>query len=103
MLPPAHCLVFTPGSEPQIRQYWSLSFSEHPEIEDWSEQETVDRLLELLQRRVERRLISDVPFSTRRGGAVRSVSSIHRPTTAHPYELSTGNDRCPQGCRFCRT
>lgn len=84
MLPPAHCLVFTPGTEPQIRQYWSLSFSEHPEFNDWSEEETVDRLLELLKRGVERRLMSDVPVGFFLSGGIDSSLS-----TAIAAEMSS--------------
>lgn len=63
MLPPAHALLFRPGTEPEISRYWNVDFSSN-ETADWPEDKLVERLLALLRRGVERRLMSDVPIGS---------------------------------------
>jgi asparagine synthase (glutamine-hydrolysing) len=59
MLPPAHRLVFVPGSRPAVSRYWTLSFAPFERID---EEEAVEELLRLLRAAVKRRLLSDVPI-----------------------------------------
>src|SRR5687768_3603802 len=60
MLPPAHRLVYRPGTEPAISRYWGLSFAPADDSSR-DEHEVVDELLTLLRRAVRRRFMSDVP------------------------------------------
>ena len=85
MLPPAHLLLYRPGSPVTIRRYWDVDFSGSPETADLSEEEIVDRLLDLLRRGVERRLMSDVPIGFFLSGGIDSSLS-----TALAAELSPG-------------
>ena len=85
MLPPAHLLVYRPGAPPAIRRYWDVDFSPSTEAAEMTEGEIVDRLLELLRRGVERRLMSDVPIGFFLSGGIDSSLS-----TALAAELSTG-------------
>jgi asparagine synthase (glutamine-hydrolysing) len=85
MLPPAHLLVYRPGAPPAIRRYWDLDFSPSAEAAEMTEGEIVDRLLELLRRGVERRLMSDVPIGFFLSGGIDSSLS-----TVLAAELSSG-------------
>jgi hypothetical protein len=85
MLPPAHLLVYRPGAAPVIRRYWDVDFSPSAEAAEMSEGEIVDRLLELLRRGVERRLMSDVPIGFFLSGGIDSSLS-----TVLAAELSSG-------------
>ncbi len=85
MLPPAHLLVYRPGAPSVIRRYWDLDFSPSAEAAEMTEGEIVDRLLELLRRGVERRLMSDVPIGFFLSGGIDSSLS-----TVLAAELSTG-------------
>lgn len=85
ILPPAHRLVFRPGAAPEIRRYWDVDWSGAAEAADMTEDQIVDRLLELLRRGVERRLMSDVPIGFFLSGGIDSSLS-----TALAAELSRG-------------
>src|SRR5437867_2448706 len=61
ILPPAHLLVYRRGEEPQVRRYWKLQFAGRANLEAASEEELVDRFLDLLRTGIRRRLMSDVP------------------------------------------
>src|SRR5262249_56793911 len=70
MLPPAHLLLYRPGSPVIIRRYWDVDWSGSAETAGLSEEEIVDRLLDLLRRGVERRLMSDVAIGFFLGGGI---------------------------------
>jgi Asparagine synthase (glutamine-hydrolyzing) len=82
MLPPAHLLVYRPGAAPVIRRYWDVDFSPSAEAAEMSEGEIVDRLLELLRRGVERRLMSDVPIGFFLSGGIDSSSPPSSPPSS---------------------
>jgi asparagine synthase (glutamine-hydrolysing) len=85
ILPPAHTLVFRPGSGSTIRRYWDLDWSGAREPVEPSEGALVERLLELLRRGVQRRLMADVPIGFFLSGGLDSSLS-----TALAAELSPG-------------
>ncbi len=82
VLPPAHLLIYRPGSEPEIRRYWALDYSPN-EWTEASEEEIVDELLAGLRRGVQRRLMVDVPIGFFLSGGVDSSL-----TTALAAELT---------------
>lgn len=93
ILPPGHLLVYRPGQAPEVRRYWAPDFSPDPEAADLPEEALVDRLLALLRRGVERRLMADVPVGFFLSGGIDSSLS-----TVLAAEL------CPQRVRtFCLT
>ncbi len=83
VLPPAHVLVFRPETGPVIRRYWSAKFAGQGAAPELPEEEIVDRLLALLRRGVERRLMADVPIGFFLSGGIDSSLS-----TALAAELS---------------
>jgi asparagine synthase (glutamine-hydrolysing) len=83
ILPPAHLLIYRSGAEPEIRRYWELDFSEAEETATLPEEKLVDRLLTLLRKGVERRLVADVPIGFFLSGGIDSSLS-----TALAAELS---------------
>jgi asparagine synthase (glutamine-hydrolysing) len=85
MLPPAHLLVYRPGATPEIRRYWDVDFGAAAEAAEMTEAEIEDRLLEVLRRGVERRLMSDVPIGFFLSGGIDSSLS-----TALAAEMSGG-------------
>jgi asparagine synthase (glutamine-hydrolysing) len=60
ILPPAHMLTYRAGHEPIVTRYWDLDFSGTEECAGMTEEEIIDRLLMLLRRGVQRRLLYDV-------------------------------------------
>ena len=70
-LQPGHTLTLEPGAI-SIRRYWDLTFR-RVEL-DWEEAKR--RLLELLQKSVERRLMSEVPLGVFLSGGVDSSSVL---------------------------
>ena len=70
MLPPAHRLVFRPGTQPAISRYWELSFASDRRVAD--ETEVVDELLARMRQAVSRRLMSDVPVGFFLSGGIDS-------------------------------
>jgi len=70
MLPPAHRLVFRPGSAPEISRYWRLSFAPNGRVPN--EREVADELLARMRRAVGRRLMSDVPVGFFLSGGIDS-------------------------------
>lgn len=73
-LPPAHLLEFAPGSTPKIQRYWDLSFEQNLDI---SEDEASDKIIELLERGVKKRFMSDVPLGFfLSGGLDSSLSTV---------------------------
>lgn len=85
VLPPAHRLVFQPGTAPVIDRYWDVSFAPSASAGQMSEEEAVDQLLALLKQGVDRRLMSDVPIGFFLSGGLDSSLS-----TALAAELSSG-------------
>jgi asparagine synthase (glutamine-hydrolysing) len=85
MLPPAHLLVYRPGAPVEIRRYWDVDFGGSAETAGMTEDEIVERFLELLRRGVERRLMSDVPIGFFLSGGIDSSLS-----TVLAAELSSG-------------
>ncbi len=71
ILPPAHMLVFRPGQEPEIRRYWDVEFC-RTDRTALPESELVERLLSLLRRGVQRRLMADVPIGFFLSGGIDS-------------------------------
>jgi asparagine synthase (glutamine-hydrolysing) len=74
VLPPAHRLLFRPGSEPVISRYWTLSFCRSTPVPD--EHEAVDELLARLTTAVQRRLMSDVPIGFFLSGGIDSSLTV---------------------------
>lgn len=75
MLPPAHQLVFTPGSAPVVSRYWECDFSVDPALTVAPETELVDEFLRLFKQGVQRRLMSDVPIGFFLSGGLDSSLS----------------------------
>ncbi len=71
VLPPAHMLVYRKGVEPQISRYWDLDYAPDG-FGDASEDELVDRFLELMRGAVRRRLMADVPIGFFLSGGIDS-------------------------------
>jgi asparagine synthase (glutamine-hydrolysing) len=86
ILPPAHVLVFRPGAAPAIRRYWDVDFGGSEETAAMHEEEVIDRLLALLRKGVERRLMADVPIGFFLSGGIDSSLS-----TALAAEMSGGS------------
>jgi asparagine synthase (glutamine-hydrolysing) len=84
ILPPAHRLVYRPGSAPVVCRYWDVDFSGAADGISMSEEEAVDRLLALLREGVKRRLMADVPIGFFLSGGIDSSLS-----TALAAELSS--------------
>lgn len=102
MLPPAHSLVYRPGAEPQIQRYWDVDFTGRQELAHLSEAELVDRLLTLLRRGVERRLMSDVPVGFfLSGGIDSSLSTVLAAevssTRVKTFTLTYAHDSTTEG------
>ena len=74
-LPPAHSLVWREGREPEVRRYWDVDFSRDGEAATMDEEELTERLLALLRRGIERRLMSDVPVGFFLSGGIDSSLS----------------------------
>jgi asparagine synthase (glutamine-hydrolysing) len=75
ILPPAHKLTFRAGHEPIVTRYWDLNFSGSDESAGMTEEEIEDRLLMLLRRGVQRRLLWDVPIGFFLSGGIDSSLS----------------------------
>ena len=71
VLPPAHRLIFRPGQAATIERYWRPEFR-GGEFAESEEESTVDQLIELLRRGVERRLMGDVPIGFFLSGGIDS-------------------------------
>ena len=102
MLPPAHALIFQPGKQPIIRRYWDVDFSEARETAGFSEEEIIDRLLALLRRGIERRLMADVPIGFFLSGGIDSSLSTALASEISPGQIKTfaltyGDDSTTEG------
>ena len=111
ILPPAHRLVFRPGRSVRVTPYWELPVDVDPELARLPEEELVDRLLALLRRGVERRLMSDVPIGFFLSGGLDSSLSTALAAEVCPgriktFTLAYGEDSTTHGkeadCRWAR-
>ena len=87
VLPPAHRLVFRPGSQPVISRYWTLSFCRSTAVPD--ERDAVDELLVRLETAVERRLMSDVPIGFFLSGGIDSSLTVALAAERAPTRIKT--------------
>jgi asparagine synthase (glutamine-hydrolysing) len=89
MLPPAHRLVFRPGTHPVISRYWTLSFASDQRVHD--ETEAVDELLVRMRQAVSRRLMSDVPVGFFLSGGIDSslTTALAAEMTRSPVKTFT--------------
>jgi asparagine synthase (glutamine-hydrolysing) len=89
-LPPGHVLVASPGSEPQVRRYWSLR-GHVPPPERRSEADWQAELLRTLRGAVESHLMSDVPLGVFLSGGVDSGSivALMHELGVHPIRTFT--------------
>lgn len=89
ILPPAHKLTFRVGHEPIVTRYWDLNFSGSDESAGMTEEEIDDRLLMLLRRGVQRRLLSDVPIGFFLSGGIDSSLSTVLAAELSPTKIKT--------------
>ncbi len=89
MLPPAHSLIYRPGSDPQIKRYWNIDFSAGDEPSARVEEDLVESLLSLLKRGIDRRLMSDVPIGFFLSGGIDSSLSTALAAEASPHRIKT--------------
>ena len=78
-LPPGHILTFAPGSEPQMKAYWSLAdvFSDaRQETFQGDEAEAIDGLESLLVDAIKSRMIADVPLGAFLSGGYDSSTVV---------------------------
>src|SRR5688572_4664416 len=87
MLPPAHRLVFHPGSTPTLSRYWRLSFAPNGRVPD--EGEVADELLARMRRAVGRRLMSDVPVGFFLSGGIDSSLTTALAAEVSPAAVKT--------------
>src|SRR5207247_101464 len=71
MLPPAHRLVYRPGTAPAVSRYWRLSFAP-PDGPVPDDEEAAEELLRRMRTAVRRRLMSDVPVGFFLSGGIDS-------------------------------
>lgn len=89
MLPPAHTLVFRPGTDPVVSRYWFADFTPDPEVAVQSEEEIVEEILRLLRKGVTKRLLSDVPIGFLLSGGIDSSLSTVLATEAAQGKINT--------------
>lgn len=89
ILPPAHMMVFRPGTEPQISRYWDIDFSAAQEAASLPEEEIVERLLALFKQGLKRRLMSDVPIGFFLSGGLDSSLTTALATELAPGRIKT--------------
>jgi asparagine synthase (glutamine-hydrolysing) len=89
MLPPAHRLVYRPGTSPVVSRYWQLSFATNGRPPD--EGEVVEELLARMRRAVRRRLMSDVPVGFFLSGGIDSslTTALAAEESAEPIKTFT--------------
>jgi asparagine synthase (glutamine-hydrolysing) len=85
-LPPAHFGVFENGKL-RIERYWQLKY----EQQNWTKEEAMERLEELLKESVRLRMISDVPLGAFLSGGIdsSSVVALMSELSARPVKTFT--------------
>jgi len=89
ILPPAHMLTYHAGHEPTVTRYWDLNYSGTDESAGMTEEEITDRLLMLLRRGIQRRLLSDVPIGFFLSGGIDSSLSTVLAAELSPAKIKT--------------
>lgn len=83
-LPPAHYMEVSPTLEVTINKYWKIS----EETSSFSEQETIQKLSQIMEDSVKRHMVADVPVSSFLSGGLDS-SLISVLAAKHNKNLST--------------
>lgn len=86
-LPPGNILIYKEGNL-QLREYWDFDYSHARDDEALNEQVCMEAYLELLEKSVKRRLISDVPLGTFLSGGIDSslVTALAHRNANYPIE-----------------
>lgn len=82
-LPPAHWMRVSEDGKSTLNRYWDLSFATDESLQErW----VVERSLELMDRAVQRRLVSDVPIGVLLSGGMDSSAlvALMKPRVAEP-------------------
>ena len=72
-----HRMMLTPGSEPEIDQYWDLEFPREDEYEDQEEWEWETRFQDALDDAVVSHMIGDVPIGAYLSGGIDSATTTY--------------------------
>jgi asparagine synthase (glutamine-hydrolysing) len=88
ILPPAHRLVFRPGTSSIVSRYWSLSFAPE-EGAPPTEREAAEQLLVRMRTAVRRRLMSDVPVGFFLSGGIDSSLTTVLAAEVAPARVQT--------------
>lgn len=88
ILPPAHRLVFRPGTSSIVSRYWSLSFASE-EGAPPTEREAAEQLLVRMRTAVRRRLMSDVPVGFFLSGGIDSSLTTVLAAEVAPARVQT--------------
>jgi asparagine synthase (glutamine-hydrolysing) len=89
IVPPGHRLLYRPGNEPVVEPYWQPDFTVEPEVSNLPEEELVDRLIGLLRRGIQRRLVADVPIAFFLSGGVDSSLAAALASELAPGPVTT--------------
>ena len=89
VLPPASRLAWSQGRPVQIKKFWHLSWATDPVLAKASEEEIVDRLIELLRAGVKKRLLSDVPVGFFLSGGLDSSLTTALAAEVAPARIRT--------------
>lgn len=85
-LPPGHTLLLVPDGEPQLKQYWDLSFPQDGEYESLDATVWSKRFLDALDDAAGTHMIGDVPIGSYLSGGIDSATTTyllnaHTPTS----------------------
>ena len=86
-LPAGHLLTVTPGQEPVVRRYWSLSFAPRPNAPTTLD-EAAEEVTPLLDQAVRMRQIADVPLGAFLSGGLDSslIVALMAKSSSRPVE-----------------
>lgn len=76
-LPPGHTLSLSPGTEPQLNQYWDLSFPQDGEYESLEETFWSQRFTDALDDAASSHMIGDVPIGSYLSGGIDSATTTY--------------------------